>query len=671
MLVPKFNVTLNTGVMKEDGLLSSLTSNTKSILGHLVHATNGNYSEITRMLDQILSETQIEIKNLTESQVTDQEFYERLTKLGEKHSDTLKLVETVYHKTHRSSLLSSNRTETENFVQYPQSEYAANKYRMASSPKRLQNDKGYLRDKPVHSVPNNQATQKTQYSPVLKHSMSIDAEDNETPASSGSTRPCWRNRITIPKPFEMCKRDEEKNRDYRLTRSKNALLDDIHDKENQIQPGYGKAGRFHARPIPAHCLVPLFESMVEQQAKRRRAVHANAKEILKATEKPFKFTLRERVAMERNCCSIEPSPTTRPTFRDRSAGVPRSVDTGPDSLRLPKHIYENRLERMYEEALVREVRRQLRAQRLLNSASIPPGMEERQRLSELRNAKRLDRNRQKVWEPHVGAQRNQSNQFTAKPSPNFKRIHWETEKNLRRLWRPAPEPTRTKPFKLRTAERTKCCITRSRSVDYHIPNRKDNPTRAHLERGAFQSLGFRPQNSRQSTDFPSPAKARGTILRENHIRELIKKACSNVKMDKEAERLRMERQRQLYTCIRNSLGESITSPETVVRSEIARKKRELSQQCSARQADYKRELKEIHRRVSARPLLIAQQSQKVARKRAENLFSSTLKCAGLDADLILQEARKNNDSKDARCETHVKTTQRNNKIDSRCLLPSN
>lgn len=472
-----------------------------------------------------------------------------------------------------------------------------------------------------------------------------DTEDRVWPTSLDQEQHGWRNRITIPKPFEMCKREEAKSKHNCLTRSMNTALNGVQDKENQIQQYFGKAERFRARPIPAHCLLPLFGSMVQQQANRRSAIHLHVRGILKTTEKPFKFTLRERVAKERNRCSTEPPPTAYSKPSAHSTGVHSSANVRPGSLGLPKHICQNRTERLYEDALVREVRRQLRAQRLLNSAGIPPGMEERRRLAEIRSSDRLERNRQRGCDAPDHIQNNHSGQPSAKPSPNFKMIHWQTDKTLRRLRRPPPEPTRTKPFKLRTTERTKTCAIRSRSADDLVKYGRDLSSHAHLERPKFQDSEFKPRNPPRSLDIPLPAKSKGTILREKHTRESIKKEHSHVKKLADMEQTRLERQRELSKILRRALGENGASPGAVIRSAIVRRKKELIQQCSAHQAEYRRELRDIRRRVSARPLLVTQQSQKMARKHAEELFNSTLQYAGLEADHFLKEAIGNNDSK--------------------------
>lgn len=71
-----------------------------------------------------------------------------------------------------------------------------------------------------------------------------------------------------------------------------------------------------------------------------------------------------------------------------------SKDDGPpDPLNLPSQLYEKRFERMQEDLLLKQIKRHLRAQRLIQSASLPPGMEERQHRMNLRKQERKARDK--------------------------------------------------------------------------------------------------------------------------------------------------------------------------------------------------------------------------------------------------------------------------------------
>lgn len=86
------------------------------------------------------------------------------------------------------------------------------------------------------------------------------------------------------------------------------------------------------------------------------------------------------------------------SLRRRNSSVDQRKSTKDrcrDTMDLPDHLYENRMERIHEDHLLREVKRQLRAQRLLQSASLPAGMEERERRAAKRRADRANREKKR------------------------------------------------------------------------------------------------------------------------------------------------------------------------------------------------------------------------------------------------------------------------------------
>ncbi|TPP59968.1 hypothetical protein FGIG_01966 [Fasciola gigantica] len=249
-----------------------------------------------------------------------------------------------------------------------------------------------------------------------------------------------------------------------------------------------------------------------------------------------------------------------------------------DTLDLPDHLYENRMERIHEDQLLREVKRKLRAQRLLQSASLPAGMEERERRAAKRRADRENRQKKLGLDPDLELQQRFAKPFRAKPAPDFKQVHWKTDKSLRRLWRPPPEPTRPIPFNLHTSKR---CIkangaqemnrfTGSTSADDSLDGKRHSSSR----KPALKTGDFR----RSLAEMPSPAKAYASMLRENHIRQSMEKARLEAKKTKELEQARRSKQAEVSRLMRSSacyLGDQVVSPKELVTAVTESRKREL------------------------------------------------------------------------------------------------
>ncbi|KAA0186857.1 hypothetical protein FBUS_02493, partial [Fasciolopsis buskii] len=461
---------------------------------------------------------------------------------------------------------------------------------------------------------------------------------NELESPKTST---WRHHITIPKPFKMCEREERTLQRNRKSSSMQHLLADRETSGSEIT-GTRPASQFRAKPIPAHVYLPLYEHLVEQQAERREAIRAHRKEMLKATEKPFKFTIREQQKKERGELVDKAEAHRRSlSLRRRNSSVDQRKSTKDrcrDTMDLPDHLYENRMERIHEDHLLREVKRQLRAQRLLQSASLPAGMEERERRAAKRRADRANREKKRGLDPDLELQQRAAKPFRAKPAPDFKTIHWKTDQSLRRIWQPPPDPTRPKPFNLLTSKRSrsatdkqdKSTFTGSESADATT----DRKQRSSSKKPAPKSGDFR----RSLAEIPSPAKAYSSMLRENHVRQSMEKARLEAKKAEEAEQERRAKQAEVSRLMRSSacyLGDQVVSPKQLVAAVTENRKRMLIKEDSARQAEYQRELEEMRKRVASRPLLITRQSQVIARQRAENQFANTLRQAGLDPQEVI------------------------------------
>ncbi|CAH8496476.1 unnamed protein product [Schistosoma turkestanicum] len=451
----------------------------------------------------------------------------------------------------------------------------------------------------------------------------------DTVHEDGPSVTSWRHHITVPEPFEMTKREES------LKRAKSLQSENKFSQPGTVQDDvnlhFGKP--FKATPIPSHVYLPLYGKLMEENARRREAIRAYRKEILKSTEKPFNFTIRENLKKEQNDFSREKMKQDMIFSADKKA-VPSKDDGRSDPLDLPSQLYEKRFERMQEDLLLKQIRRHLRAQRLLQSASLPPGMEERQHRMNIRMQERKARDRKLHQINNLDNSEFETKQYHHyHPAPDFKKLHWKSSKALRRLWKPPPEPTRPKSFNLRTSERANS-IVRHSSIDMNKEEMKK-------EENTIHSTVKHPV---LDTSIP-PALSRSTILRANYIENSLAKANLDEKKKKETEYLKRLKQKEVSNLMKQTLGEQIKSPKKIINSITEARKRQLIQNDLTRQAEYQRELNAIQQRVASKPLLLTRQNQIAARKRVDEKINASLQKAGLNLKEIIEKCHDTNSKK--------------------------
>ncbi|TGZ67680.1 hypothetical protein CRM22_004668 [Opisthorchis felineus] len=319
MGISKFNVTLDNGFVKENEMANDLSRHAKAILENLLSVTKGDLAQTAKLLDAILNETQTKIKKLTEEEnISDSEFYEKLSQLRKNHKETLEIVEHLYLGS--ETLVDKTDKQEDGVTNNPEKPDLK-----ISNDKKRASENDEPSSYPPLSIGSmevgaaiNPISEFRQYS-SLKYS-----DDNRLNARStssekandcmnrgdaqfcGSTSSEWRHHITIPKPFNMSKREELKRQGACTSCTSCRLQDGKQKIEHPTREGEcGGPGRFRAQPIPAHVYLPRYEQITEENARRREAVRAHSQDILKETEKPFRFTLREKFRNDRSAQSIE------------------------------------------------------------------------------------------------------------------------------------------------------------------------------------------------------------------------------------------------------------------------------------------------------------------------------------------------------------------------------
>lgn len=184
----------------------------------------------------------------------------------------------------------------------------------------------------------------------------------------------WRHRITIPEPFNFTIRDEQ------LPRGKSRSMaqfetDRIRREQEELEECQKQ---FKANPVPANVFLPMYETLQERQESRRRFVHDYRSEIMRSMQQPFNFDRREREKKRQK--EVE---TQQKEVKDTQA-LPRSTagdraETVPKAKPVPRHLFEDRSERLREDQLLRQIKNRMRAEAMLKKAKTPGSMEERQR----------------------------------------------------------------------------------------------------------------------------------------------------------------------------------------------------------------------------------------------------------------------------------------------------
>ncbi|XP_036351750.2 protein FAM161A-like [Ochotona princeps] len=116
----------------------------------------------------------------------------------------------------------------------------------------------------------------------------MQAEDvhHQAVEKPNRARQKWVPRLTKPEPFQMTIR-EEKRKDMKANLETVAKLLQKPEEDPECKK------KFRATPVPAHILLPLYHKMVKQNEERRRIAKEKNMELLLASQKPFKFIMRE------------------------------------------------------------------------------------------------------------------------------------------------------------------------------------------------------------------------------------------------------------------------------------------------------------------------------------------------------------------------------------------
>ncbi|KAM4585112.1 protein FAM161A [Odontesthes bonariensis] len=461
-------------------------------------------------------------------------------------------------------------------------------------PLKLSPHNHHLSSSSLHSMPDRMRPQKKRGKPRQGHK---DGQQED-----------WKNRATVPKPFNMMLREAEKRKLGMKTRT--AIEQENKELRREIEQLAECQRKFRAIPVPAHVHLPLYEELQERNEERRRTMRD--REDIQKIQKPFSFLERERLKKEqKQLCQAQPSDQGKvPPFKAKP--VPKSVYAATSG------------EQMKEEQLCRSIKKQMRAQDMLHSASLPPSMLT-QRLSE-RKTKDGSTDDSFSHRPQIN-----------KEVPDFNASYRRFQKHLGKCKEVKPT-TACEPFELRTSQ----ISSHRERILADIENEQNSPR---LRRWPYISPG--PASTQSSSLCSSlsgslellPAKVTdATKKRHDAVR---KKLEQRKKAEEEEERWK-EKQRQKEKKLQSVVVKraQANDPHLALSQTHQNKLKEFRKQDLQRRKEYQQEIKEMRERVKGRPLLLEQVAQRNAKQAAEKCYIKTLHGCDVTEEFISSKATK-------------------------------
>ncbi|KAK2878575.1 hypothetical protein Q8A67_019366 [Cirrhinus molitorella] len=388
--------------------------------------------------------------------------------------------------------------------------------------------------------------------------------------------------------------------------------------------------QFHVAPIPEHVAKPLYDDLIHEQERLRKEGREQRRDFLLTMQKPFRFHKREEKKQER--------------LKEEMASAKKSEKTEPVCVRkpIPKAVSDPRFsEQLKEQEQQRKIRIHLRAQETLKASSAPIQRPEP-------SADRQTRSAQKTKSMMLGYL-DQKLSFRPKTNnavPDFDKLYQVFQEKAMEA-KERRDVTHCKPFQLRTST----LQSRHRSPE----NPQESTDKTNLKRsssfGGLTSLSM----DTLPTYITDAARKRSMAVRRSlELKDL-----------KEEENAKWMKQ---HTIKSQAISKAVAmrakamDPHKSLKEVYQDKLKQHRQADLERMKDYQKELKEIKTRVTARPYLFEQVSQKNAKNNAERRYRSTLEQAGLDENFVRSKggAKKaihvDNESADEdRCSTESET----------------
>ncbi|XP_072318848.1 protein FAM161A [Eucyclogobius newberryi] len=437
---------------------------------------------------------------------------------------------------------------------------------------------------------------------------SLDRTDGKTPRRKKKRR----HRATVPRPFQMMLREEERRKRGIKTRSE--MEHENAELRRQLEDLTECQRKFRASPVPAHIHLPLFEELQEKSEERRKATREE--HHLKSLQKPFSFLERERLKKEQR--------------QQRKASPPDRDEIKPFKAKpVPKSVYAAAAgDQMKEEQLYRSIKMQLRAQEMLSSAAMPPSMLSR-RLAERKKSKNEDSDC--TYQPKIN-----------KDVPDFDASYRRFKKRLEKRKEVKPT-TSCEPFELKTSQisshrdRILAEIEKEQSSPKALrwPYSPEPPRHTPTSSLCSSLSG--------STELlPSKSTSAARKRQEAVRKALEQRRKADAEEDQWREKQRRREKRLQTTVVKRAQA---NDPHTSLSQTQPSKLKEFRKMDLQRKKEYEQEIKEMKQRVKGRPLLLEQVAQRNAKQAAEKRYTEALQGCDVTEDFISQNAAKSSSSR--------------------------
>ncbi|XP_054607832.2 protein FAM161A [Nothobranchius furzeri] len=418
-----------------------------------------------------------------------------------------------------------------------------------------------------------------------------------------------KHRATVPKPFHMTLREDARQKCGVKTRSEMELENT--NLRRQLEELSECQRKFRASSVPAHVRLPLYEELQERNEERRRAIREREQHHLQTIQKPFSFLERERLKKEQKQQQLSADQEKAKPFKAKP--VPKSVYAAASG------------EQMKEEQLYRSIKIQMRAQEMLNSASLPPSMLTR-RPSERKKTKDGSTAAEATHQPQIN-----------KEVPDFKASHKRFQKQLERRKEVKPI-TACEPFQLKTSqischrERILADIEKDRSSPRMLRWPYISPGSARTPSSSLCS-------SLSGSMELLPAKATDATKKRH---EAVRKVLEQRKKAEEEEQRWRDKQKQREKKMQRLVLKraQANDPHQALSQIYQGKLQEFRKQDLQRKKEYKQEIRDMCERVKGRPLLLEQVAQRIAKQAAEKRYIEALHGSDVTEDFLSSKVGK-------------------------------
>ncbi|XP_056623154.1 protein FAM161B isoform X2 [Triplophysa dalaica] len=360
--------------------------------------------------------------------------------------------------------------------------------------------------------------------------------------------------------------------------------------------------QFRVAPVTGLVSTSLYKDLIQDQERLRQERHDQRRDFLLAMQKPFRFHKREDKKQERRKEEMA------------SANTSKKIELVCVRKPIPKAVSNPRfLEKVKEQEQQRKIRIQLRAQETLKSSSAPIQTQESSAESQSRSA-------QKTKSKMLGYL-DQMPSFRPKTNtavPDFDKLHHAfQQKAMEKAER--KDVTHCKPFQLHTST----LLPRSRSPENLLDTTKKMNLKRSSSFGGLTSLSM----DTLPTYITDAARRRSMAIRRSlELKDLKEQA--------NAEWMRQHRIKSQAISKAVAMRAKAMDPHKSLKEVYQEKLKQHRQADLERIKDYQKELKDIKTRVTARPYLFEQVSQKNAKVNAERRYRDTLEQAGLNETFV-------------------------------------